>query len=102
MHYRRNERNTASPDHVVRIVVHRPSVETGIPMASRNRGQNWEYPYDDMDVGDSFHVMFSETSNPNVASRISMYNKRHPDTRFACRIQTNEDGEKLTRIWRIR
>ena len=68
MHYRRNERNTASPDHVVRIVVHRPSVETGIPMASRNRGQNWEYPYDDMDVGDSFHVMFSETSNPNVAS----------------------------------
>jgi hypothetical protein len=102
MHYRRNERNTALPDHVVRIVVHRPSVELGIPMAPRNRNQNWEYPYGDMDVGDSFHVMFSETSNPIVASRISVYNKRHPDTRFSCRIQSNVDGEKLTRIWRIR
>ena len=96
------ERNTNAPDHVIRIVVHRPSVETGFTMTKRTRIQSWEYPYDDMNIGDSFHVMCSETTTQIVASRISMYNQKNTETKFSCRTQLNEDGEKLTRIWRVK
>jgi len=102
MKQRRIERNHPAPEHVVRVVVHRPSIEHGVPFAPRGKIQPWEYPYEDMEVGDSFHVMASETPNVTVSSRISVYNKQNPDTRFECRTQLNEEGEKLTRIWRTR
>jgi len=100
MKQRRIERNYAPPEHVVRVVVHRPSIEHGIPFTPRGRVQHWEYPFEEMNVGDSFHVMFSETSNPTVSSRVAKHNSDHPETRFGCRLQLNKNGEKLTRVWR--
>jgi hypothetical protein len=102
MKQRRIERNITLPEHVVRIVVHRPSIERGIPFTPRGRVQPWEYPYTDMEIGDSFHVLETETPNPTVSSRVHAYNVKHPDIKFACRTQINEKGEKLTRVWRIR
>ena len=100
MTQRRIERNTNPPEHVVRIVVHRPSIEHGVPFTPKRRMQPWEYPYEKMEIGDSFHVLETETSNPTVSSRVHAHNVKHPDTKFACRRQLNEEGEKLTRIWR--
>jgi hypothetical protein len=102
MKQRRIERNMTPAEHVVRIVVHRPSIERGIPFTPRGRVVPWEYPYADMQIGDSFHVLEAETSNPTVTSRVHAYNEKHLNTKFACRTQLNEQGEKLTRIWRTR
>jgi len=100
MKQRRIERNTNSPEHVVRIVVHRPSIEHGIPFTPKRRMQLWDYPYDDMNVGDSFLILESETKYVTVTSRIYQYNKIHLHTRFECRSSLDENGEKLTRVWR--
>ena len=86
---------------IVRIVVHKPSIEKGIPFTPRTRMQSWEYPYEDMKIGDSFHVMVSETSNPTVATRVHSHNKRNPKTRFSCRTQVDENRDRLTRVWRV-
>jgi hypothetical protein len=86
---------------IVRIVVHKPSIEKGIPFHARTRMQSWEYPYEDMKIGDSFHVMVSETSNPIVTTRVHSYNKHNPDTRFVCRTLADENGDRLTRVWRV-
>jgi hypothetical protein len=86
---------------VVRIVVHKPSIEKGIPFTPRTRMQSWEYPYEDMEIGDSFRVMISETSNAIVSTRIHSYNKVNTDTRFSCRTQVDENGDRLTRVWRV-
>jgi hypothetical protein len=100
MKQRRTERDTTTPEHIVRIIIHRPSIEHGIPFVARGTAKPWEYPYEEMDVGDSFHVMFSETPNNVIASRIAKYNKNNPNTRFSCRVQITTEGKKLTRIWR--
>jgi hypothetical protein len=102
MKQRHIERNVTPPEHIIRVVVHRPSVEHNIPFIPRGRVQPWEYPYAYMKVGDSFHVLETETSNQTVSSRVHAHNVRHPHTKFACRRQLNDKGEKLTRVWRIR
>ena len=87
---------------IVRIIVHKPDIETGIPYTPRGRVQPWEYPYTDMNVGDSFHIMQDETANSIVSSRVHSWNKNNPETKFSCRTQINDEGQKLTRIWRIK
>jgi len=104
MRQRREERVAKSlqgATTIVRIVVTRPSIEKGIAFVPRTRTQSWEYPYEDMEIGDSFHVMMSETSNAIVATRVHSYNKLNPDTKFSCRTQMDEEGNRLTRVWRI-
>jgi len=87
--------------HVVRIVVHRPEVEHGIPMPrKRMKMRDFEYPYDDMEVGDSFAVHESEAKISAITSRVSTYNRANPDTRFVCRTLRDDEGEKYIRVWR--
>jgi hypothetical protein len=102
MKQRREERNINPPEHIVRVIVHRPSIEHGIPFTPKRRVQPWDYPYDEMNVGDSFHVLESESKYVTVTSRIYTYNKNNPNTRFECRTFLDENGGKLTRIWRTR
>ena len=102
MHQRRNERNTSAPDHIVRIVVHRPSVEHGVPMTSRMGRLSYEYPFHDMLVGDSFVVTHAETPGRTIFSRVHAHNARNRATKFECRTQTDGNGGKLVRIWRTR
>jgi|TARA_R100001086_G_scaffold135539_2_gene70600 hypothetical protein len=102
VHLRHDERNTVTPEHVVRIIVHRPSVESGIPFAPKTKSQTWEYPYADMNVGDSFRVMETETKRDTVNGRIHVYNKHHPETLFQCRTAHDEHGKKMQRVWRTR
>ena len=88
---------------VVRIIVHKPGIEKGIPIPGR-RGmeRDWEYPFLEMEVGDSFHVLMSKVSSSIMSTRINAYNRLHPDTRFRVRTQVNDDGERLTRVWRVK
>lgn len=70
-------------------------IEKGIPLKQRR-----SYPFEEMEVGDSFFVGFEE-GNPNnvraaVYSSASSYGSRH-NKRFATRIQG--DG---VRVWRTR
>jgi hypothetical protein len=105
MRQRREERVAKSLQGVttiVRIEVRRPSIEKGIAFVPRRRMHSWEYPYEDMKIGDSFHVMVSETSNPIVSTRVHSHNKHNPDTKFSCRTQVDEHGNPLTRVWRVK
>ena len=106
MKLRREERaaRSAQATSVVRVVIYRPAVEHGYEYKPTNRGRSrdWEYPYEQMDVGDSFHVPVSVTAQNILSSRISAHNKENPETRFSTAKAVNEDGEPVTRVWRIR
>lgn len=105
MRQRREERiqqQQRPATHIVRIIVHRPEVEHGIAMPrKRMKVRDFEYPYDDMQVGDSFAVHESETKISAVTSRISSHNRQNPDTRFTTRTLINDEGEKYVRVWRV-
>jgi hypothetical protein len=80
--------------------MYEPKVETGIPYVER-RGK-WDYPYDKMDIGDSFQIPISVSPSPTIYQRIFQHNQRHPETQFRASKTLNGDGEKATRVWRIR
>jgi hypothetical protein len=104
MRLRREERATQRVTTIVRVVVHRPTIEHGFPYVSTNRGspRTWEYPYGDMQIGDSFHVPLTVVTRNVLSSRISAHNKLNPETRFESRKAIGENGEDGTRVWRTR
>ena len=86
---------------VVRIVVSRPNIDKGIAMPGKRSGErNWEYPFEDMDIGDSFAVPSSDAKNGTVNSRINLHNRAHPETKFRTRWLMDDQGEMYTRVWR--
>ena len=70
-------------------------VEKGIPI------QSWgtSYPWDEMEVGDSF---FAEGKKINVlTSAVSSRRKKYPEETYAARTRT-ENGVKGVRVWRVK
>ena len=103
MRQRREERvaqreNTTT---IVRIIVHKPGIDKGIAIPRpRAKARNYEYPWEDMAVGDSFKVPCEVSSMSSVSTRVGNWNRRHPGTRFITRQMIDDEGKKYTRVWR--
>ena len=105
MKQRREERvgNRIRATNIVRIVVSRPGIDKGIPIPLRRGGsRTFEYPFKEMEVGDSFAVPESETRSGTVSTRVGSHNQGHRETKFNCRKLTNDAGEAYTRVWRTK
>ena len=83
-------------------------VESGIPVPQTRR----RYPFDELDVGDSFAVSPSAKDieeqgleqalrrlRSSLVSSASAYGKRHGKSLIVRRVE--EDGESCLRCWRI-
>ncbi len=60
------------------------------------RGRHSQYPFADMEVGDSFFVPTSP--GRKVSASVNSWNRTHPDKPFKFTCRTVEGG---TRVWRI-
>ena len=71
------------------------AIEKGVDIPSRRVGRSSVYPWNIMEVGDSFLV----TGNPSSYFHVQVYNanKRYAPKRFVQRIQ--EDCS--VRVWRV-
>ena len=60
------------------------------------------FPFEQMNVGDSFDVRHGQLKVSSVCSRVGTWNKRNPATKFITR-QVNGQGRgvKITRVWRV-
>lgn len=68
--------------------------------ARSSRGPS-KYPFEKMEVGDSFQVEFvKKKSAPSAASCAYMYGKR-TKTKWTSRV-TELDGKHFVRVWRIK
>ena len=103
MKQRREERieNRIKTTNIVRIIVSRPGIDKGIPIPPRRTGpRTFEYPINEMEVGDSFAVPEAETRSQTISTRVGSHNQDHKETKFVCRKLTNDAGEAYTRVWR--
>lgn len=80
-----------------------PKATRGRTLNERNRPFNRRYPWQQMDVGDSF--VFPAERDPNktqqAASRIaSIRAKSHPGEGYTTRLVT-ENGELVCRVWKV-
>lgn len=71
-----------------------PAIEEGVPMPPVRRGRPSPYPWDDMDVGESFVA-----TTESVYQAVSRANARH--TSSGKRWTTRKEGENTWRVWRI-
>lgn len=73
-------------------------IEKGIPIPVKNAGAT--YPFDEMNVGDSFAV---ENDGPltytRLGSAVAMQRKKHPETAFTVRSLRSVG---LIRVWRTK
>ena len=76
------------------------TVNSGKPIPT-NRHDN-PFPFENMNIGDSFDVKHGQMKISSVCSRVSGWNKRNQATRFITR-QVNGQGRgvKITRVWRV-
>ena len=80
-----------------------PTIEKGIPLPKWSRPTVFSYPYEEMEIGDSFRIMHTEASNDSVSSRVHSWMRGPKNTkewRFACRKGKDEQGNGFTRVWR--
>lgn len=89
---------------VHKIIVRRPDIEKGIPLPRWTKPTVYDYPYEQMEIGDSFRIWHTEASNEIVSSRVHSWmrgpkNIKH--LRFACRKGKDPDGQTYTRVWRV-
>jgi hypothetical protein len=69
-------------------------IEKNIPIGYANKPM---YPFDKMEVGDSFFVKGDKKKANSVGVAVSGYKKRTPGVYFTCRV-SNEG----IRVWRIK
>lgn len=70
-----------------------------MPSVSRGRAGETSYPFDTMEVGDSFHIAATpENKDPakSVASSVSTANQKHS------KIKTDENGNTITKSRKVR
>lgn len=72
------------------------TVSSGMPVPA-DPGARIHYPFKDIQVNESFLIEFTLASKKRVQAATSIYNKRHPNTRF---ITEQEKGG--TRVWRLK
>ncbi len=74
-------------------------IEKGIPIPNQYRGgTKRKYPFNDMEVGDSFLVLCSKKRSKNVSASLKGSTRRTKDMSFITRYISTEGG---VRIWRI-
>lgn len=86
-------------------------IESGVPVPEINRGGRvgaTKYPFEKLEIGQSFFVLATEkTPNPakSLASTVNSANKRYKTTtpvrRFAIRASQDGQGKAGARVWRI-
>ena len=89
---------------IVVRTVKQPTIEKGIPMPAFGRATVYCWPYEQMEIGDSFKIMHSEASNEKVSNRVHTWMRGANNTkhlRFACRKGRDPDGQTFTRVWRV-
>ena len=108
MRLRKEEREALGynkPERKITVrTVKMPTVEKGIPMPNWGKATSYNYPYEEMEIGDSFKMMHTEASNEKVSNRVHcwMRGARNPNhLRFACRKGIDPDGQTFTRVWRV-
>jgi hypothetical protein len=60
---------------------------------------NYKYPFDDMEIGDSFTVPFSITHREIMSLRVARFQKKNGVKKFTTRSMKEEQA---TRVWRIK
>lgn len=71
-------------------------IEKGVPLPADDRpGRRAKYPFEDMDIGDSFFV----PGHMKMASTISAAGRKL-GMKFRYKVQT-ESGTEGTRVWRV-
>ena len=107
MRLRKEEREALGynkPERKITVkIVKRPTIEKGIPMPAWGRPASYNYPYEEMEIGDCFKVMHTEASNEKVSNRVHTWMRGAGNTnhlRFACRKGIDADGQTFTRVWR--
>lgn len=71
-------------------------IDSGIPVPASNAGRKPKYPFEEMDVGQSFfEAGDSGELQKNAISSVSYFRRKHPDMRFTVR---RVDGG--IRVWR--
>ena len=75
-------------------------VDHGRPIPTNRH--NSPFPFETMNIGDSFDVRHGQMKVSSVCSRVGTWNKRNPATKFITR-QVNGQGRdvKITRVWRV-
>lgn len=75
-------------------------IEKGIPITRRVRGlgPGAKYPFEDMEIGDSFLVPCSKEDKRKKVSTVIGSSKRVSFMKFCSQYRPKEDG---VRIWRI-
>lgn len=79
-------------------------IEHGFPIPARNQTPRSMYPFDSMEVGDSFKVAVIATDKiknkmNKIGSAWSQYRKKgHLEKHFTCR---HIPAEAVVRVWRI-
>jgi hypothetical protein len=69
-------------------------VMTGVPLPIVDRGRPYKYPFDEMDVGQSFQA---DASYQTLHSCIRAYRNRHPTKTF----KIEKIGKKKVHVWRV-
>lgn len=70
-------------------------IDKDIPSPARKKGigRRLKYPYDRLEINDSFYA----ENGISVKVSVCSYNKRHPETEFI----TAKEGDGV-RVWRVR
>lgn len=109
MRLRKEERRALGYDKperkvTVKVIPLAPTIEKGIPLPTWSRPTVFSYPYEEMEIGDSFKIMHTEASNNTISSRVHSWQrgpKNPKGLRFACRQGKDKQGNGFTRVWRI-
>jgi hypothetical protein len=67
------------------------TIEKNVPIPKTHERGNKKYPFDEMDVGDSFTC-----DTPNINNSVRFYAKRNEGKKFT----TRKVGEAQWRVWR--
>ena len=85
-------------------------IEKGVPVPACRRigGCTHKYPFEHMEVGDSFFVASSRprcrrVSDTRLGTTVWRFSKKHPEFKFTCQSVGPEEGEKEegVRVWRV-
>lgn len=72
------------------------SIDSGIPLPTR-KGRGLSYPFDDLDIGDSFFV--PNRSSSDIQACKALAKQRRPGTDYTTRTAV-VDGTSGIRVWR--
>ena len=77
-------------------------IERNIPISpDGRRDRSFRYPFDKMEVGDSFQVEFVKKKSAQSASSSAFLYGKRTNTKWTSRV-TKVDGKHFVRVWRIK